>query len=111
MQYQVELQKPDGDGSWKTFARHDEYSNFYQHEPESRWHRAISNGIFAGVERSRALVTPVNFFGKMGDPIVIDIPAVKQQKTELIWQTGRVDQDCKVIFRKKELAILGYGTP
>ena len=100
----MELQKQEADGSWKTFARHDEYSNFYQHNPAPRWQSKISNGIFNGVERSRAVVTPVNFFGKMGDPIVIDIPAVKPQKTELIWQTDRVDQDCKVIFRNKEVA-------
>ncbi|MBO5763520.1 MAG: metallophosphoesterase [Lentisphaeria bacterium] len=104
MQYQVELQKQEADGSWKTFARHDEYSNFYQHNPAPRWQSKISNGIFSGVERCRALVTPVNFFGKPGKPITIDIPAVKQQKTELIWQTDRADQDCKVIFRKKQLS-------
>ena len=100
--YQFALYANDGNGSWTLRTRKDGFGEFYVVPEENRKGFAeqyFSTGFFAPGEKLRFVVTPFDFYGNAGKPLVRDIvAAVYAKRPTVIWESANPNVDCVLEF-------------
>jgi hypothetical protein len=96
-EYRIEIERKNADGTWKAYARHDIFADFWleDFEKTGKATHSFPAGYFTEGEHIRFRITPVNAFGRAGVPIMAEatVPA-KAENGMLVWKSDNPMKDC-----------------
>ena len=96
-EYRIEIARRSADGLWKVYARQDIFTDFYLEDFEKKGTATHSfpSGYFTEGEAVRFSVTPVNFYGKAGKPLIAEATVPKKAKDgTLVWKSDDPMKEC-----------------
>ena len=99
-EYRLELTRRSSSGKWIKYARQDIFSEFHLEpfERTGRGRHAFPAGYFTPGETVGFMVTPVNFFGRCGTPLVAKAKVPEssgESDAELIWESRKPMEECE----------------
>ena len=83
-EYRINLEKCETDGKWTVFARYDQFSGFYLHEPPKQWSVPLDAGYFTPGEKYRVRVYPMSFWRKCGKPLEAEFTAPPRKEAQVV---------------------------
>ena len=96
-EYRIEIEHKSADGSWKAYARQDIFTDFYLEDFEKNGtaKHSFPAGYFMEGETVRFKVTPVNFYGRDGKPLMVEAAVPKKAKDgTLVWKSDDPMKEC-----------------
>ncbi len=95
--YRIDMARKDAKGNWEKFARQDAYGQFHLDEDKRTGTQTVtlSDGYFDAGKEYQLIVTPENFFGGDGKPLIHNFTAPAKAPSKVVYETANPMSDCQ----------------